>query len=128
MKALFKHIRELFDVPRLHKVISDLEAERSLLRTQLTQAKAARFDNFYEVAKPINLEGVQHEIHERLLVELRPMLTKDALQRVAETFRQAPAPRTVMAAGPGRGLRDEIAAYTVRVDIPAYGARFGVTA
>lgn len=78
--SVMQKIKAIFDVPKLHARIDELEAE-------LKERPVINRDNFYDVAKSVDLEGIRDEIAERIIEEFKPFMERHAIECLKEAFR-----------------------------------------
>ena len=114
--GLLKKICDLLDVPKLHNRIDDLEA-------QLKARPVIHRDNFYDVAKLIDLEGVKSEIAERIIEEFKPFMERHAIACLKQAFKdnEIGKPISMMAA-----YDVQSQSVVVNVEMPRLESRFHV--
>ena len=115
MSLLIK-VKQLFDVPRLHKRIDELEAE-------LKHAQQNKGPSFREVSKDIDLSGVRQDIIDKIEKDFRPIMERHALDCLKQAFKSDPLKRDVYASV----AYDEAAgAIQVRAVMPSHETNFAV--
>ena len=114
--SLYQKVKDLFDVPKLHSRIEDLER-------QLKDRPVINRDNFYDVAKPIDINGIDGKIKDQVISEFKPFLERHAIECLKAAFREDQRSK----------LTQAIAAYdvanqsvVVKVDMPRLETRFSV--